>query len=217
MYQTYSQKAEILMKSLNSDTLTKSGALLHMRPFPKTLTLEEYHSIISRDNVIVIENPVARFDLITMKVESSSQLEIDKANLFMDLGKIIVNSKTETVESLESFFNESNLYFFYSAIQLGKVYQIRAAVVEKSLIEEAIMRYDAIVNINSNLSLENSIERIREYVNSSQFEKDKKMSEIPVHTLGEKYMMENQPTSSPNSNVNNFSNIITAGLPVSNF
>jgi hypothetical protein len=192
IFQTYEEKMTKLLMNINT---FKTESPLEMTPTIINYTLKEYHDIIIKENVLVVNNPLFVFDLHTLKVvEYSISAKTNKASMFtasnlmtMKIDSLSLQDDdidSDYVEYLNSaLWNEDFIWFLYTAVKVNNRSIIRLAKIEKKVIQKLIDRLDAIDRINSKLSLNNDLKTIREYVKSKQFSIDKSDSCVNVEDV----------------------------------
>jgi hypothetical protein len=182
-FQTYEEKQRILLDSIMA---LKIEPTLNMKPTIKNLRFDEYHRLIEKDNIFVINAPNFALNLITMKpVEFNPGKQIE--NVYHDSIFITMAVKMYAGSSLDEFFdkmyNEEDFFFFYTGVRLGDKIQIRVAILDRNIIKEAISRFESSQRIQSILNFNSEINQIQDYVNSTLFSEDMENVSIPLSDI----------------------------------
>ena len=183
MYQTYQEKCSTLLITITTGLFAESVSHLKLSPQPERLSLKEYHDIISRDNVIVVEAPSFLFNFAEMKMDNTRVFSKANINSFTDATNIHLQVETFQGDYTDFKWDEDTIYFFYTGEKLGNKYKIRITSVQKSILQPAIDRFEAIQRINTNFSLTSAVETVRSYVESPQFEADKILAAQDIYAI----------------------------------
>ena len=189
MYQTYTQTMQIAMQSypLSKEELNSSSALVRPQmEIPLPIDFQELHNIALKENVIFVNSPSLVFDLATMTPHTVSGSET--SGNFRQSGLFFLQVYTQQFDSFNDIdWDDDYLYLFYQGTKNNGKYRIRRVKLDKSKFQDAIDRLSAIQNLDKYFSLKNSVNDIRDYVNSEQFITDKLNSMIPIEQLGIEY------------------------------
>lgn len=209
-FQTYKQKMAILFKTVN---------------FPETnlvtpmdnLSFDELHDLCVKDNILMVECPNFSFDFGTMSIGMSKGMLMQTDPLVKPLH--VSSFKFQTMEDFYTdFWNNKDLFFFYSGVKVNNYYTLRVAKIEFSKIEKAVNRYEAIVRLNSKINSKNTVESIQEYVNSDIFKSDMEQANQDINDIA-KCLWESMRDiatieQSPESPVLNDRERVASGLPL---
>ena len=176
MYQTYEEKMDLVLRNLYP--MDKNNPLITGQP--NKLSFAEYHEILKRENVIIINSPVFALDLSTMK-----RSETITTGGFVKTNIITFSVETYAYKNINDInWPEDTLYFFFTGYHQYDDIHLRYFKINKILIKDALDRQDALCRINTKYSLNNEIDVIREYVASEQFQIDRELVKKPIDDLG---------------------------------
>lgn len=221
-FQTYKQKMATLFKTANFPE-TNSNSIL-VTPMDN-LSFDELHDLCVKDNILMVECPNFSFDFGTMSISKAFDYkpELSKGMLMQTdplVKPLHVSSfKCQTMEDFYTdFWNNKDLFFFYSGVKVNNYYTLRVAKIEFSKIEKAVNRYEAIVRLNSKINSKNTVESIQEYVNSDIFKSDMEQANQDINDIA-KCLWESMRDiatieQSPESPVLNDRERVASGLPL---
>ena len=187
-YQSYEKKMSMMISNIESSNSFKATrSSLPIIGEISDLSFKEYHELISHDNVLVVDS--SGFVLNLENISTDYVNSEEAVTGFSKMSRLYLEVKTITCDSLESLeFDESYLYFLYTAKKINGSYQLRLKTIDRSLIADAEKRYASVCNMREQFLPSSTIENVRKYVMSTDFENDRTNINIPVETLGMKYM-----------------------------
>ena len=187
-FQTYQEKMDMILKQLS--VMPNSNSLTLTTPI-SSLSFDEFHKILSHDNVIVIDMPAALFNFCTMKV-SYSGMNPAMANLSAhDPYELAMCTKVEVstfktldiTEFYQELEDENTIFFFYTGQKVCDQYNLRYGKLSLSIIKPAVDRFEAIQRINSIMNLNSSVKEIRDYVKSRQFSLEMALAKTDMNEI----------------------------------
>ena len=222
MYQTKKEKQDILISTLSNsnNNSSKSGSFSGFYDTIENMSFSDLDSIISRDNVIVVERPTFVFDLLTMKPVSYKNT-IKETQGYSPVTHIFYEVETLMTDNLNVFDDDSKLFFFYMGTKHDNKSKLRFSSEEKKNISKAIERIEAVNRVNKFFNYNQDTQLIRDYVNSDKLVEDKLTLQADITELARE-LMAHKEKKSPNSTTDYSSiktkfdaatiNALTAGL-----